>query len=127
MTEVPFIKNNLLRYDRLYKLLFWCSVAVILLLALTPRGLELTACTSDKINHAIAFFVLGFLSHRAYTKNYRSVLVSILIFGFLIEMIQHLLPYRDFSLFDMLSNTAGVAAYLLLNQLIKIITGHRAP
>ena len=70
----------------------------------------------DKVFHFIIFFVMAYLLLRTlrYSKinyNFKSkitLLISILIFSFLIELVQNLVSYRSFELYDIFFNFLGI-------------------
>lgn len=109
-----------------YKVAFFI---VILLLMLTPvlpeelkaffTFLELT----DKMEHFIAFFLLSFLLNRAsstITHRLRNV-VALSTFGLFIEMMQHFIPNRSTSLYDLLADMAGIFTFQVLFSIYLII------
>ena len=70
----------------------------------------------DKVFHFIIFFVMAYLLLRTlrYSKinyNFKSkitLLISILIFSFLIELAQNLVSYRSFEVYDIFFNFLGI-------------------
>ncbi|MBN2617681.1 MAG: VanZ family protein [Spirochaetales bacterium] len=78
----------------------------------------------DKLQHFIAYFVLGFtISLSILNKHVLYwVLILSLIFGLSLEYIQGLLPYRDMSLADGIANTIGlISGTLFFNLFVKQI------
>ena len=106
---------------RLYQAAFWTALAAIMFLAVTPQGARLARGTSDKVNHAIAFFILAFLGDHAFEKPFIVMALSLVGFGMMIELVQFTLPYRSFSLYDMLANIFGIVLFAV----IKYVTGRR--
>jgi VanZ family protein len=87
----------------------YAYVAAIAVLAFYP--LEATPVTgNDKLNHVLAFFVLAGLADRAYPgASGRPAWWSLLLgYGFLIEMVQHFLPYRHFGWADLGADALGI-------------------
>ena len=63
----------------------------------------------DKLLHFLAFTVITFLAYASNFKIKRIFLFLLLIlYGFLIEVIQNSLEYRTFELYDLLSDIIGV-------------------
>lgn len=63
----------------------------------------------DKLLHFLVFTVITFLAYASNFKIKRIFLFSLLIlYGFLIEVIQNSLEYRTFELYDLLSDIIGV-------------------
>ena len=69
----------------------------------------------DKIIHFLLFFVQSFLITKTYFSVkfsfnfFKMILILLLIFCFLIEIIQIIVPYRTFEYSDLLSNILGSA------------------
>lgn len=69
----------------------------------------------DKLNHAVAFYVLALLVDFS-TPRVRfgaAKLLALMAYGVGIEAVQHFLPYREASWEDLLADAVGVLAYLL--------------
>ena len=60
----------------------------------------------DKIEHVGAYFVLALLIYIASKKALLSFLISG-VYGVLMELVQNLLAYRFFSIFDVIANFVG--------------------
>lgn len=109
----------------LYRFFFWVCVVAILLLATMPLPMpQLELSFSDKLNHIVAFMVLFLLSESSYKVNFWFIFSTLLGYGFLIECIQSVLPYRDFSWGDLLADAFGMGSGLMLKRMmikLKII------
>ena len=57
----------------------------------------------DKLVHFALFLILGVLTIRSYSPTKKLFFVT-LIYGSLMEIIQYLIPYRSFDIFDLLAN-----------------------
>jgi len=78
---------------------------------------------NDKITHVIAFYILALLSDFAfpdYNFGLKEV-CALLIYGLLLEIIQYFLPYRTFSLLDLVADGIGMAGYFFSLPLIKFV------
>ena len=86
---------------------------VILYLAMTHLHYPLIENVNDKVNHALAFFVLGLLADFSFPERGfgPSKILALLAYGLLIEVIQHFLPYRTFSLYDLAADGVGLTLY----------------
>ena len=107
------------------------SVAVLIVflstipLQLPPLEMELSA---DKLAHAFAYFVLSTnlgmaldLDWNIKNKN-QIVFLAVFLFGLILEIIQgYVLVYRTFEAYDLLANTIGILAYILLAKTLKKI------
>ncbi len=91
-----------------------CIVAISYL-AFTPLQHTVSATFSDKANHFVAFFVLAGLIDFSFPGSRFSWRKGILLLccGMLIECIQHFMPYREFSLYDVLADMVGILLYPL--------------
>jgi peptidoglycan/LPS O-acetylase OafA/YrhL len=66
---------------------------------------------SDKLQHALAFFLLALLARVGYPEARVAdrLMLGLLAYGLFIELVQGLLPWRECSLFDWAADAAGVA------------------
>lgn len=106
------------------RLAFWTLTLIITALAWLPvDNPELTDFHPDKINHVGAFAALTVTLHWAYTLPKMRGAMLLLGYGLLIETVQHILPYRTFSLYDIAANILGIltgCAALALAKKLKI-------
>ncbi len=111
--------------DKFVKLLFLGAILTIEFLATTTTvHIELIENIWDKANHFTAFFVLyllltlSFLNMKIYTK-----IIWLLLFGIQIELVQHFIEGRFFSLMDVVADFIGIViginAYKLYEKLLK--------
>jgi len=105
----------------LFRVALLIVVLVIGYLATTPQTLPVVADISDKLLHGLAFFVLLLLADFSWpgTGLNPFKLLAVFAYGLLIEAVQHFLPYRDFSLIDMLANTLGMGFYAFTVPLLQ--------
>lgn len=68
----------------------------------------------DKVVHFAAFFVLALTFHRAFPLPFWLALIILTGYGFTIEYIQGLLPYRSSSWGDLVADATGAGSYYLL-------------
>lgn len=67
---------------------------------------------SDKIRHILAFIVLSVLFDFSYIKMARKIKSTLLIlYGIALEAIQLIIPYREFSINDIVFNTLSILCY----------------
>lgn len=102
--------------------------AILLLLSLVKIGPVIPRLGSDfddKLYHAAAYIIMGFvwgvyLLHQS-KRNY--ILISFLIgalFGIIIELLQvTLTSYRSFDFFDIIANILGLCLGLILVSILK--------
>jgi len=111
-------KLNLLNLARVG---FIVCLASILILALLPAEHSPGITRWDKLNHFSAFFVLTGLLYFSLNLNkvkwLTQVVLPLLFFGLLIEILQLLSGYRQFSLLDVVADGVGIAAGLAFSAL----------
>lgn len=98
---------------RVFRVGLYVCAAAVAALAFTPLN-EPALASNDKLNHILAFAVLAWLADGAYPGETRAGtrLGLLLAFGFLIEVVQHCLPYRYFSWLDLAADALGVLGYM---------------
>jgi VanZ family protein len=96
-----------------FRLALCVALMVIMYLATTPLHYPLVENVDDKVNHVLAFFVLGLLADFSFPKRGLgpSKIFALLGYGLLIEVIQYFLPYRTFSLYDLAADGVGLTLY----------------
>jgi VanZ family protein len=104
-----------------YRVLLCISLVVITYLATTALEFTIVSSVYDKLNHFVAFLVLALLVDFSfpYSRFNTAKIYSLLVYGCLIEIIQHFLPHRMFSLLDIAADSLGLLAYGLLIPFIK--------
>lgn len=106
--------STLLRMRRLWQAVLLISVAAILYLATTSSSYPIPAAANDKVNHIIAFIELTIVTRLAWPRLsafwYAPALLG---FGLALEAVQANLPYRDFSMADVLADALGIAIGML--------------
>jgi VanZ family protein len=97
------------------------AVTGILILAATPLEYPVVSGINDKLNHIFAFFVLALLADFSFPekKFISSVFFPLMGYGMVIEIIQHFLPYRMSSLFDVAADALGIALYWISMPLVQ--------
>ncbi len=82
---------------------------------------EVGGAVNDKLSHALAFFSLALLTDFSFSESRFGLAKAgaLFAYGTVIELIQHQLPYREFSLADLLANGAGIVGYWLSIPLLR--------
>lgn len=93
---------------RIYRVAFVSGVICLGILSLLPRDAMPVTGISDKIEHFLAYGLLGLIGFRAYLKDAWHVAIGLIFYGLLLEILQSMIPGRDPSLFDAIANTLGV-------------------
>jgi VanZ family protein len=106
-----------------FRVLLCITLAIVTYLSTTALEFTVVSSIYDKINHFVAFFVLALLLDFSFPNfNFNRFKIILLItYGFSLEMIQHFLPHRMFSLIDVVADIVGLAGYWVLIPLIKNI------
>jgi VanZ family protein len=103
------------------------SIIVLRCLFITALGATLTASVirvdgplpcgfNDKFWHGFTYFVLSLLADRSFPASPFNAMkfVPVFLFGTFIEFVQYLIPWRSFSVLDMLANASGILMYGIL-------------
>ncbi len=106
--------------DKIYKLMFYGCLVVIEYLATTTREIKVIEHSWDKANHFLAFMTLYILLSFAYKKLTTSAkIVLLLAFGMQIEIVQSFIPGRDFSGFDVVADSVGIAIGIVVYYIYR--------
>lgn len=93
-------------------------VATIVATRLATMSLDFTPAVglNDKVLHVGAFLVLASLLDFSFPRNAfgTAKTATLLGYGMTIEVVQHFLPYRTFSLLDWAADAVGVVLYLAI-------------
>lgn len=104
-----------------YRSGLFISVAVILFFATAPLDNTVIVHVWDKLQHLVAFLVLAVLLDYSFPLNQFNLRKFMLLvsFGLLIELIQHPLQHRYFSLLDVFADGVGALLYIPLQMGLK--------
>ena len=82
---------------------------------------EVGGSINDKLSHLLAFYALTLLTDFSFADSKLGLtkVAALFAYGTLIELIQHQLPYREFSLADLAANGMGILAYWLSIPLLR--------
>jgi len=88
----------------------WGWAAAIVWLSLTPSPPGIDLQHSDKLGHLAGYGLLMFWFSQVYlqTKSRIAYAAGFIAMGIALELLQGLLGYRTYDLFDVLANTLGV-------------------
>ncbi|MCH9048356.1 MAG: VanZ family protein [Proteobacteria bacterium] len=106
-----------------FRFLLFITLIVVTFLATSSLEFTIVPSTYDKLNHFVAFFVLALLMDFSFPGSSFNVIkvVFLVSYGFSLEIIQHLLPHRMFSLFDIVADIVGLVAYGMFIPVFKNI------
>lgn len=107
----------------LYRFILLSAVLTISYMAFMPLQFpEVVGLELDKLHHVLAFLVLSWLSHVSWPKsgfNYVKI-VTLVLWGAFIEIVQDQLPYRVFSMYDFSANLVGILLYWLIYRFLLL-------
>ncbi|MBI4357401.1 MAG: VanZ family protein [Gammaproteobacteria bacterium] len=101
-----------------FRVLLVIALVGITFLAVIRNPLDIPGIAFwDKFNHFIAFGVLAWLSDQSFPKRKARIKIAgLLFYGFLIELAQYPLPYREFSGWDMVADLMGLLVYFAFRR-----------
>ncbi|MCG6918684.1 MAG: VanZ family protein [Deltaproteobacteria bacterium] len=105
------------RYAKLWLILGWLLVALIIFLSLYPKPPQpLEFEQSDKVSHILAYMILMLWFANIYPQRSSQLQLSIgfFVMGVCLELLQGMTQYRTFSYIDMLANGLGILLALYL-------------
>jgi hypothetical protein len=106
------------RGSRAAQLLFWAAAAFAFVMAVLPHPPAVPGEPNDKVQHIAAFATLALLGSFAFpAATLFRLLVSLSVFGALIEVVQGIPAlHRDSDILDWVADTAAVIVVLLAVQ-----------
>jgi len=109
VTRNPFLAGAP-RVRRLWLVVGWVLVLLVVYLSLTPSPIEVPIEQGDKFSHALAYLVLmSWFANFYETPIQRAGLaLGFILLGVGLEFVQRWTGYRSFDVIDMVAGTAGV-------------------
>jgi len=103
--------------------LLFLMLLLVMHLATTQDAYPVISDVNDKSKHMLTFVSLAFLLDFSWPKNKLSVIKIALLmsYGLLIEVVQLGLPYREFSLLDLLADSVGIFLYWCVVPLLRYV------
>jgi VanZ family protein len=104
-----------------FRLIFVVSLLLITVLTTMKLPHSVMTAVNDKLGHFLAFFYLAFVLDFSFPKSSFNLLkiLPLLVYGLIIEIVQYHLPYRTFSLLDLLADGGGIVIYVLIIPLLR--------
>jgi len=102
---------------RHWRMLLAVLVVVISYLAVIPAPPREIDTGWDKLNHVMAFTALALAGRFGFPGSLRrwaALVLALIAFGGLIEVVQYFIPGRDSEWADLLADTVGIVAGVLL-------------
>lgn len=111
------------RYIIYFRTLLCLELFIITYLATTALEFSVISSDHDKAHHFFAFLSLALLLDFSFPNSRFNTnkIFSLIAYGVAIETVQHFLPHRMFSLWDIGGNILGLFAYALLIPFAKKI------
>lgn len=86
------------------------ALGVVFASLVSPSFLSMPVAVSDKLYHAVAYFVLTLVALYIFDDEQPLVVaVGVVVLGAGVEVAQGFVPYRTMSLLDAVANVVGVA------------------
>jgi VanZ family protein len=104
-----------------FRLTFVIAIILISFLAFSNMEESPVAAINDKLMHVTAFVALAFLLDFSWPREafIAEKYLPLLAYGLFIELVQWGLPYREFSLLDLLADALGLLVYFGCFPLIR--------
>lgn len=105
-----------------FKLLLSLALILVTWQAFSPQPLQDAANINDKLGHGLVFLFLSAIVDHAFATSKFGLKKSayLLAYGIFIEVVQHFIPERSFSILDMVADSAGIFLYWLIISFIII-------
>jgi len=101
---------------KLAQVMFYLALIAISWLALSMQSAPTITTGWDKSNHLLAFFTLYLLLDFAYPLGDARKIVLLLLYGVLLECVQGVIPWRAFSLLDLVADLGGLLSYWIVRS-----------
>ena len=95
------------RFRRLLRIAFYGTGVLVAALSLAPGAMLPPASIGDKVEHAIAYAVLGLLGAASSNRGAAPVILGLAAFGAAIEMLQTFSPGRSADVLDLAADIVG--------------------
>ena len=115
---------------RLLRIAFYAAAALVGVLSLVPSTTLPSTSIGDKMEHVIAYAVLGLLGAASSERRIMRVILGLAAFGLAIEMLQTFSPGRSPDLLDVAADIAGAGVgcglAILLRHMTSLLIDKRA-
>ena len=113
------------RFRRLLQIAFWGTGALVAALSLAPSATLPPTSIGDKVEHVIAYAVLGLLGVASSERGVTRVILGLAAFGIAIEMLQTLSPGRSPDPIDVAADIIGAGlgcgAAIVLRRMTSLL------
>ena len=94
---------------RALRIAFYGTGTLVAVLSLAPAAALQPTAIGDKVEHVIAYAVLGLLGAASSARGILRTILGLAAFGVLIELLQAFSPGRSPDVLDVLANIAGAS------------------
>lgn len=101
------------------------ALGVVVASLVSPSFLRMPFGVSDKIYHAVAYFVLALVGFYATEAENYKVAIVVFALGACVELTQSFVPHRTASLLDATANGFGVTVALCVAWCAQYVRGVR--
>lgn len=116
------LRQSDFQLTRPFRITLTLALLAITFLATTPLDYSVVPSDfGDKVEHLAAFLMLAFLTDFAFPRspwNSKKFLL-LLGYGLLLEVLQGLIPFRYFSVWDLAADALGLLIYPLILPLLQ--------
>ena len=109
------------RRTTILRTIFWIAIVLSFLAAINPQPPQLPGQPNDKVQHIMAFLMLGTLAFLAFPRSSPiKLLIGLSVFGALIEFTQ-MIPvlHRDGDVMDWIADTGAAAVILAVLHVLR--------
>jgi VanZ family protein len=107
------------------RIAFYATATLVAALSLAPAATLPSTSIGDKMEHVIAYAVLGLLGAASSARGATRVILGLSAFGIAIELLQMLSPGRSPDLLDVLADIAGAGlgcgAAIALRRMTRLL------
>ena len=107
---------------RLVRIAFYAAAALVAAVCLVPSTTLPPTSIGDKLEHVIAYAVLGLLGAASSRRSALRVILGLAAFGLAIELLQTFSPGRSPELLDLVADIAGAGFGCGLAVLLRRMT-----
>jgi VanZ family protein len=107
---------------RLFRIAFYAAGALVAAASLVPSATLPPASIGDKVEHMIAYAVLGLLGAASSERGIMRLILGLAVFGLAIELLQSFSPGRSPDLLDLAADIAGAVVGCGLAILLRHMT-----
>ena len=107
---------------RLLRIAFYAAGALVAAVSLVPGTTLPPTSIGDKVEHVLAYAVLGLLGAASSERGIKRVILGLAAFGLAIELLQTFSPGRSPDLLDLVADIAGATVGCVLAILLRHMT-----